>query len=403
MDPVAGDGVRTAEDGRQTGPARGEPRWEAYYALVWAIGAVIVQAAPLGGQQRITAAAGLAAMPVWYLWALRPLVREPGPDRIRRRRGCLTVLLVLFTVVQVVNPAAWFLAFALIPLCFRTVPGVRDAMVFVVLLNAVAVAVVAVRDPGTDGLPAALGIALFAAASAFVVRRWVLRVAALSEERAALIEQLEDTRAELAAAHHEAGVLAERQRLAGEIHDTLAQGFTSIVTLVQAALAGIGPDAPARQHLDLALGTARENLAEARALVTTLGPAALDRTGLAEALRRAADSAGAAGGMRARTEIAGEPRRLPTSAEVVLLRVCQESLANVRKHAAAGQDEVRLHYREAGVELTVADDGCGFEESDAGAGYGLRGMPERVRQVGGTFSVRSAPGQGTLVRAEVPA
>jgi signal transduction histidine kinase len=188
-----------------------------------------------------------------------------------------------------------------------------------------------------------------------------------------LIEQLESTRAELAVAHHEAGVLAERHRLAGEIHDTLAQGFTSIVTLLQAAEAGLepesreGPESPAaktaRRHVDMALATARENLAEARTLVTALTPAALESGTLGDTVHRVTDTTGAEAGIRAQSEVTGTARRLPTRTEVVLLRVCQEALANVRKHAGARQVSVRLCYAEERVRLTVADDGGGTEVS----------------------------------------
>jgi signal transduction histidine kinase len=102
------------------------------------------------------------------------------------------------------------------------------------------------------------------------------------------------------------------------------------------------------------------------------------------------------------TEATGTARRLPTGTEVVLLRVCQEALANVRKHAGARQVSVRLSYADAGVRLTVADDGAGFDTSHVNGGYGLRGMRERVRQVGGTIQVRSAVGAGTEISVEVP-
>ena len=228
------------------------------------------------------------------------------------------------------------------------------------------------------------------------------RVIAQSLDRAALIEQLEATRAELAAAHHEAGVQAERHRLAGEIHDTLAQGFTSIVTLLQAGQASLDAASPARRHLDLALLTARENLAEARTLVTALTPATLEAGTLGDTVRRVTSGTGAQAGIEADAEVTGTARRLPTGTEVVLLRVCQEALANVRKHAGARQVRVRLCYAGAAVRLTVTDDGKGFDPGGATGGYGLTGMRDRVGQVGGTVEVASVPGRGTEVSAEVP-
>jgi signal transduction histidine kinase len=243
---------------------------------------------------------------------------------------------------------------------------------------------------------------VFAVAFSYAYSRWVMKVIEQSLERAALIEQLEATRAELAAAHHEAGVRAERHRLAGEIHDTLAQGFTSIVTLLQAAEASLDADSHARRHLDLALVTARENLAEARTLVTTLTPATLEAGTLGDSVHRVTGATGAQAGIEAHAEVTGAARRLPTGTEVVLLRVCQEALANVRKHAAARQVRVRLCYASRTVRLTVEDDGKGFDPGKPNGGYGLKGMLDRVRQVGGTVEVTSAPGAGTEVRAEVP-
>jgi signal transduction histidine kinase len=142
---------------------------------------------------------------------------------------------------------------------------------------------------------------------------------------------------------------------------------------------------------------------------------------------RAAEAAGRAAGIEATCAAEGAVRPLPTTTEVVLLRVGQEALANVRRHAAATRVDVQLRYRAAAVELSVADNGCGFGPAAAGAaspgiaaaaspgaaavaagpggpaggGFGLHGMRERVRQAGGTLTVISAPGAGTTVRAEV--
>ncbi|MEU6175553.1 sensor histidine kinase [Streptantibioticus parmotrematis] len=378
-----------------TGGGAVEPRWEVCYAVVFAVAVVVVEAGPLDIRSRIVAGAALAAMACWYGCAVRPLTRRPQAYGVWRP-VCLTVLLALFAVVQSRDPTAWFLAFALTPMGFRATRTMRGAMVFVVALNAVGAALVIVAHPGADGVLGALAVAAFSVVLAYVVRRWMLRVTAQSEERAALIAQLESTRAQLAAAHHEAGVLAERHRLAGEIHDTLAQGFTSIVTLVQAASAGLDDGHPAHRHLEWALATARENLAEARSLVSALGPEALRGGGLPEAVERAARMSGGT------AEVTGEPRVLPTGTQVVLLRVCQEALANARKHAQATRIAVRLAYGEGIVCLEVADDGRGFEETGVVPGYGLRGMRERVRQAGGAIEVRSAVGEGTTVRVEVP-
>jgi signal transduction histidine kinase len=395
------EGCRPAP--RQAGWTVVEPRWDAYYAVVFAACVAIVEAGKLNVTGRIAGTAALAAMVPWYLFLGRPLMNTDGATRAARARGIvyLAGLVVLFTVAQSQNANAWFLAFALLPMCFH-VTTLRYGLVFVVILNVIAGAFVVRRDPGLPGALTAVGIVVFAVAFSYAYSRWVMKVIEQSLERAALIEQLESTRAELAAAHHEAGVQAERHRLAGEIHDTLAQGFTSIVTLLQAAQASLGAASPARRHLDLALVTARENLAEARTLVTTLTPAPLEAGTLGDSVHRVTDLTGAQAGIQARAEVTGTPRRLPTGTEVVLLRICQEALANVRKHAAAHQVRVRLCYVGASVRLTVTDDGKGFDPAGSDGGYGLKGMADRVGLVGGTVEVTSAPGAGTEVRAEVP-
>jgi signal transduction histidine kinase len=377
-----------------------EPRWDVYYAVVFAASLAIVQAGPLDPARRIIATAALAAMVPWYIFLGRPLMKQDTTTE-PRATIYLAGLVVLFTIAQGQAANAWFLAFGLLPMCFH-VTTARRAMVFVVIINVIAAGLDVWRDPGLPGALTALGILAFAVTFSYVYSRWMARVIEQSLERAALIEQLEATRAELAAAHHEAGVQAERHRLAGEIHDTLAQGFTSIVTLLQAGQASLDAASPARRHLDLALLTARENLAEARTLVTALTPATLEAGTLGDTVRRVTSGTGAQAGIEADAEVTGTARRLPTGTEVVLLRVCQEALANVRKHADARQVRVRLCYAGATVRLTVTDDGKGFDPGGATGGYGLKGMRDRVSQVGGTVEVASVPGRGTEVSAEVP-
>jgi signal transduction histidine kinase len=384
----------------QTGRIVDEPRWDAYYAVVFAASVAIVQAGPITAPGRIIASAALAAMVPWYVWVGRPLTQLE--EATRRGLVYLAGVVILFAVAQSQNPNAWFLAFALCPQFFH-VTTARRAAVFVVILNVTAGLLLVWRDPRLSGVLTAIAWVIFAVAFSQVYSRWMIRVIQQSLERAALITQLESTRAELAAAHHEAGVLAERHRLAGEIHDTLAQGFASIVTLLQASLRAGGPRTEdVRRHLEMALSTARENLAVARTLISALSPAELESGTLAEALRRVADATAAAADIEVTAEATGTARRLPMGTEVVLLRVCQEALANVRKHAGARQVSVRLCYADGVVRLTVSDDGGGFDIDLVNGGYGLHGMRERVRQVGGTIQVRSAVGAGTEISVEVP-
>jgi len=233
---------------------------------------------------------------------------------------------------------------------------------------------------------------------------WIARIIRQSRQRADLLAELAATRSELAAVSREAGVLAERERLAGEIHDTLTQGFTSVLLMLEAVDSTLASDPEAaRKHLDRARQTARDNLAEARALVGALTPPDLTRTSLPEALRRLVARADGEDGLRAVLAVTGEPRGLPAEHEVTLLRATQEALTNVRRHAGAGRVDVTLAYGPGRVTLTVRDDGRGFDPAvPAPDGYGLAAMRLRAGRIGGVVAVDTAPGTGVAVRLDVP-
>jgi signal transduction histidine kinase len=229
---------------------------------------------------------------------------------------------------------------------------------------------------------------------------WIGEVLGHSERQRLLLEELARTRGELADASRAAGVAAERERLAREIHDTLAQGFTSIVMLMQAADAALAEDGPVRRYVRSAEQTARDNLAEARTLVAALEPDLLRRDGLPGALGRLADRLAAETGVQASLHVDGVPEPLGAPVEVALLRAVQEALSNVRKHAGARSVSVRLVYGDEATSVEVADDGVGFDPVSC-AGFGLRGMRARLEELDGTVAVESAAGAGTTVRAVV--
>ena len=220
----------------------------------------------------------------------------------------------------------------------------------------------------------------------------------------------------------QAAVLGERQRMAREIHDTLAQGFTSIVMHLEAAEQALsarqdpvrqdpGGQNPARQHIDQAKGMAREGLGQARKLVWALRPDILEGTTLSAALERAATQWKKDNDVAANVIATGMAYPLPPDTEVMLLRVMQEALRNVHKHAQAKQVTVTLSYMNDMVVLDVQDDGRGFDPQGAQAlpaasdtgGFGLTAMRERVEQLGGTLFIESVPGEGTTVVVEIPA
>lgn len=204
----------------------------------------------------------------------------------------------------------------------------------------------------------------------------------------------------------ELAVMEERNRLAREIHDTLAQGLTGIILQLEAAdqLFEASPE-KARARIRKAAELARHNLQEARRSVWNLRPGPLEQQSLGEALdgevRRLVEETGIEG----RFQLGGQLRLLPPDIENCLYRVFQEALANVRKHSGAHRVEARLTYGPEAITLRIADDGRGFDPSvppNGNGGFGLTGMQERCRLVGGTLVVRSQPGCGTEIEARIP-
>jgi signal transduction histidine kinase len=261
-------------------------------------------------------------------------------------------------------------------------------------------------EHGSIPWPAIFGVLLFLVAGLLAVA-YVATIVRQSQERQRLIERLHETQSELAKAERQAGVLEERQRLARDIHDTLTQGFASIVMLLEATEASLARDHPARRSVARALQSARDNLAESRRLVWALRPEVLTDTPLPVALERLTRQLAEQTGMRADTVVTGTVRALEPSQETALLRAAQESLANVRKHARASEVTVTLSYMDDVTVLDIHDDGVGFvsparPEQARDGGMGLRAMRERVEQMGGTFSVESSPGGGTTVVVHLP-
>ncbi|GAA2393746.1 sensor histidine kinase [Streptomyces glaucosporus] len=263
---------------------------------------------------------------------------------------------------------------------------------------------------GSFDAATAIGPALGAAVAVAVVRGYQALYRE-SERRRRLIEELTATRADLAAAQHTAGVLAERERLAREIHDTLAQGLSSIQLLLRAAERAL-PGAPqdAARHIGQARRAAADNLAEARRLVAALAPPALEGATLAGALERLCATTGARHRIATRFRLTGEPVPLPTAHEVALLRIAQSALANTVRHSGAATAEVALGYRGDHVAVEITDDGRGFAPgrlpvpapgAEAG-GFGLAAMRARAGALGGTLTVDSAPGRGTALTARLP-
>jgi signal transduction histidine kinase len=223
------------------------------------------------------------------------------------------------------------------------------------------------------------------------------RLAAALAENAALQEKLvEQARA--------AGVLDERSRMAREIHDTLAQGLTGIVTQLQAADHAADDPVAWRRHHEAATALARESLTEARRSVNELRPEPLATGRLADAVGEVAARWSARQGIPAQVTVTGDTRTMRPEAEVALLRTAQEALANVSKHAGtAGRVGLTLSYMDRQVALDVRDDGPGFDPDSHTGGFGLEAMRQRIEALSGTLQIESEVGGGTGISACLPA
>lgn len=241
------------------------------------------------------------------------------------------------------------------------------------------------------------------------------RVHAFSDSQVELLSALADQaaiaidNARLYAQARELAVLEERNRMAREMHDTLAQGFTGIVLQLEAAEQVLGDDVDETlEHLSRARQLARDSLNEARRSVWNLRPRALEQATLADAIRQSLDDYVADGRIEGSFAVEGTVRPLPAEAENTLLRIAQESLTNLRKHAHADHVWVALVYGSEIITLTIRDDGVGFDPSappasrHVGGGLGLVGMRERAQAIGAHVQVDSQPGEGAQILVSLP-
>jgi len=221
-----------------------------------------------------------------------------------------------------------------------------------------------------------------------------------SMERQRLLDELTQTRASLLKVEREAGVLAERQRLAREIHDTLAQQFTSII--MHLAAARLSDPATIQTRVQQAEQTAREGLDEARRIIWDMRPEQLEHASLVEGIEGLAARWSVENAVNVDTAITGTPHRLNSSIDVALLRISQEALHNIKKHAQARNVNITLSFMPDILALDVADDGEGFDTTLDGRGFGLKTMSERAEELGGELIIESEPGKGTTIAVSIP-
>ncbi|MGW7518470.1 sensor histidine kinase [Streptomyces sp. NPDC054796] len=336
---------------------------------------------------------------------LPPGGRVPWPPP-RRLAWLGTVVAVWAVLVELAPSFAW-VAVPLFYAALRTLPPLAAYVLVGVLTIFVIIAQLTLaRRFDLDTVVGPAAVATFATTIFVYMRRQAAR-------QRSLIDDLVRTRRELAATERREGTLAERQRLSMEIHDTLAQGLSSQRMLLQAAdrTWEAAPD-KARGHVRTAASIAEHNLAEARRFVHDLAPADLARGGgLTEALRALA-ARESDGGLTVRVRVEDPrdtpPTPLPDRVRSGLLRIAQGALANVREHSGARTAALTLTVLGDQVVLDIADDGCGFDPAtlpDAPTGtrgHGLPAIRARVRQLGGTLTIESAPGEGAVLSAAIP-
>jgi signal transduction histidine kinase len=392
-----------------TWPGYGDPaepggrgaRW-IFTLLAYGLLAVSLLAALAVGHldAKALAVAGLAALWVpWLFWLY--------PRRDRHRFLVVAHYLGILAIGGVlVSGSVVFTVFISIgyPLAAALFPA--RGIMFAVAATAV-VTIVAQSSPGSvrqlDLFTALLGIALPLLFVGWQVGTESERRKKVNDRLRAALEENAGLHAQLVIQAREAGVLDERQRLAREIHDTVAQDLVALVTQLRAAEEARQDPQRWRGHMDNAAALAGRSLTEARRSVRALHPEPLEDARLPDALAEMAERWGRSAGIEPGFEVTGSPTRLAAGLEIVLFRVAQEALSNVAKHARAARVGVTLSYLDDVVLLDVRDDGAGFEADTAGEGFGLDTMRQRVRGVAGTLSIESARGQGTAVAVSVPA
>ena len=355
--------------------------------------------------------------PATWLWlvafaivyAIGRMQPDDGP------RWWLPAVIACFTGLAWTSPDGVWLAFPLFFLVLQAVAG-WYAVALVGVLTALAIGTIAWHGGWSVG-----GVAgpVLGAAVALMVGlgfRMLLREATT---RAEAIDALLAARADVAEMSRRAGELDERARLAADIHDTVAQGLSSIQLLLHSAEASARDhDDPARNagdraaagartldHVRMARQVAADNLRETRRIIAALQPGALAGADLPVALARVcAATPATAGGDPATFTVDGDARPLPADVEATLVRVAQASIANVARHARADRCAVTLTYQPGSVSLDVVDDGIGFDpaaDPPPGA-VGIAGVRRRMDALGGQLVIESAPGSGCGVSVRVP-
>jgi len=371
--------------------------WDIAVVSAAAILVALVLANGAEGAELFGAAAVVVAVVI--SWFALGRGSDEGSPRALTASALIIVLSGVGTAISPSMATVQAIAFPLMWILQRTT---RAAVVANVLL-AVSVGTGYFLSLGAtpNALSQALVIETVSLAGSFAIGFWITRISVESAGRARLLDELRETQARLEALSHDAGAMGERERLAREIHDTIAQDLTGLVLLAQRTRRELVAGTPTvGETVDLLEESARHALAETRSLVATGAPVGLTGDGIVSALERLAERFSRETGIAVR--LTGEVPPLARETEVVLLRCAQEALANVRKHSGAVTATLDLFVRDGSVGIVIGDSGDGFDPGTAREGFGLPGMRARLGLVGGSLSIESSQGEGTRVTASLP-
>jgi signal transduction histidine kinase len=383
-----------------SGPAISMRWWDAGLALTAVVLSVLAASSSSSRVGASLAAVGALVL-VWFV-AARPVIRRNDGVLSPSALGAAGALVVVGGTAVSATPELATLQAFVMPALWTLMPGPRSAIVAnVALCLAISAGFIVGLGWSADAVATAVTSEALSLVFSIALGLWITTIARVGAERGRLLDELRDAQAELAARSRDIGSSTERERLAREIHDTIAQSLTGVVMLAQSTRGTLeGGDVDgALARLGTIEEAAREALTEARTLVAATASSGLTGHDVAAAVQRIAERFRRESGVdvSVRVEAVGLPRDL----QVVLIRVVQEALANVRKHSGSATARVDLATDDDTAVLTVADDGRGFDPHSPSTGFGLLGLQERLALAGGSFDVATGP-TGTTVTCRMP-
>lgn len=378
--------------------------WHMLFGVLWGVCTMVVFIEPAPPRGRGVTVGLLLAMLAVYLLVGLPTLRTTS-----RRLAAVYLPLVWGCVIAIEyldnGAETWILYFVLFPHTWMLLPTAGAVAVSAAALSGVAVARYAQADGSAAAIQSLVVSTSIAVGLSLTLGILVRHLLQQAQRRQVALDELRCTQAALVTSERQRGIQDERERLSRDIHDTLAQGFTSVITLVRAADAALARDdiETARERLALLESTAVDSLSESRLIIADMTPSHLQARTLVEALERLCASLRRESAIAARLEVHGEPRQLSGNLEIVLLRAAQEALSNVRQHSRAGEAVVTLSYADAQVVmLDIVDDGVGLDLACSASGFGLDGIRARAVEVGGGAIITNKTGAGARVHVEVP-